>query len=130
MQCFCLAIFSGPEARSLSRALVCLLILSGWLGALHAGSMALVAAGSTVVCSANDAVPVDGRSPANPAGNERCICCLIGCTAAVPGVATPAVAQLEFDPPAESAGKVDRDVVGVPVVRPALAGPRGPPFLA
>jgi len=129
MRRFCLATFRGPDARSLARALACLLILSGWLGALHAGSMALVATGSTVVCSANSAVP-DGRSPTNPAGKEHCICCLIGCTAAAAGVATPAVAQLEFEPPAKSAGKVDRDVAGVPVVRPALAGPRGPPFLA
>jgi len=130
MRRFCLATFRGPDARSLARALACLLIFSGWLGALHAGSMAVAAAGSTVVCSANGTVPVDGRDPAKPAGKEHRICCLVGCTTAVAGIGTSAVARLEFDPPAHSAGKVDRDVAGVPVVRPALAGPRGPPFLA
>lgn len=130
MRRFCLASLRGADGRSLARALVCVLTLSGWLGALHAGSMAAVAAGGTVVCSANGGVLVDGRDPTDPASKERCICCLVSCTTPVAGIATSAVAQIELDPPAVSASKADRDVADVPVIWPAFAGPRGPPFLA
>jgi len=130
MRRFCLATFRGADGRSLAQALVCLLILSGWLGALHAGSMATVAAGSTIVCRANGGVLVDGRDPADPASKDHRICCLLSCTTTIAGISASTVARPEVDPPDQTAAKPGHALVASPSARPALAGPRGPPFLA
>lgn len=130
MRRFCLATFCGADGRSLAQALVCLLILSGWLGALHAGSMAALAGDGVVVCRANGGALADGSVPLTPANRDYCFCCVLGCTAAVAGIAAGAVEQPEFDRPTETSAKPNQAFVAVAAVRPTLAGPRGPPFLA
>lgn len=130
MQRFHLAAYRGADGRSLARALACLLVLSGWLGALHAGSMAALAGDGVVVCRANGSALADGSVPLTPANRDNCFCCVVGCTAAVAGIAAGAVEQPESDRPTETIAKPNQALVAVAAVRPTLAGPRGPPFLA
>jgi hypothetical protein len=129
MRRFCLAAFRSVDGRSLARALVCLLVLSGCLGALHAGSMTALASDGVVVCRANGGALVDGSVPLTPANRDYCFCCVLGCTAAIAGIAAGAVEQPEFDRPTETTAKPNHVFVAVAAVRPTLAGPRGPPFL-
>ncbi len=122
-----LALFRGPDGRSLARGLALLVLVNVLLAGLHGGALALSAASDTpAICTLAGA----NSDPAHPANDpDHRACCVLGLNA-VASVVPPSPPALADAPPAV--------IAPVPVPPPAEratlhpldgpANPRGPPL--
>ena len=124
-----LALFRGPDGRSMAHALALVVLVNVLLAGLHGGALALSATtGTPVVCTLAGANSDPGH-PANDPDDRAC--CTLGCLSAVASVVPPSSPVLADAPPA----------IALPVFIALLAGhatphplarpsnPRGPPLL-
>jgi hypothetical protein len=123
-----LAAFRTADARSLAKALVLLVAISGVLGAFHAGGMASPSNFSGIICG-SQGISLDG--PAKPSGEHEHFCCLFGCTTIAAGI----VAKTEPPTPVaigsiQPARQPAPTTILVAPAPPGHIGPRGPPLLA
>lgn len=125
-----LAGFHGADGRSLARALALLLVVSGCFGALHSGRMAADAADGTVLCGANGVRVAGPGEPIMPLDADYGACCVLGCAVTAFGIATAAGGQPAIPPRASDVGGHNYASPVIAIVRPTIAGPRGPPVLA
>lgn len=116
--------FRGDDARSLVRALILLVLFSGFLGAFHSASMAGGFAGGGVICTGTGP-----ESPAIPATRENCLCCMFACGSACAAILDAKNGNSIDTRSAD--GTVSFEPLAIIVARRILAnaGPRGPPLL-
>jgi hypothetical protein len=117
-----LATLRGIDGRSLSRALICLLLLNAVVAGLHSGSVA--AGDGMAICSAGHA----GGNPGDLAHDENAPCCKAGYLTTVATIA-------DAPPVPEAPAWHFRGRVSAPPRAPLVAavrafdhGPRGPPL--
>lgn len=116
--------FRRDDARSLVRALILLVLISGFLGASHSASMAGGFAGGGIICTGTGS-----ESPAIPAAQENCLCCMFACGSAYAAIVDAKSGNSIDTRPANENVSFKPDAIIVARQMPANAGPRGPPLL-
>lgn len=123
-----LALFRGPDGRSMARGLAVLVLVNVLLAGLHGGAMAETAAtGVPAICT----LAGGNNDPAHPGNDvDYRTCCMAGCLSAVASVVPPTSPVLADQPPATVLPAFTALPAGHaapnPLDRPA--NPRGPPL--
>jgi len=123
-----LALFRGPDGRSLAHGLALLVLINVLLAGLHGGALAQSAAtGVPVICT-----QAGGNSdPGHPANDpDTRACCVLGCLPAVAGIVPPSSPALADAPPAPAMPAFIALPAGRATPHPLAgpASPRGPPL--
>ena len=124
-----LALFRGPDSRSLALSLATIVLVNVMLAGLHGGALAHAATTDTPTVCTSVGANSDPGHPANDSDNRACD--MVGTISAVASVVPPSPPVLVGAPPAIALPVFIALPAGhatlSPLDRPA--NPRGPPLL-